>query len=117
MTLNIDLEKLIESLLSLISLDYNCELKLCVNSDINGITLFSIVEYQKDHCLQCCCVGEWIYTEFNSLNEMLQIILNPSYELWIHNASPIATKIAVAKEYGLTIDQLALNIDLRLTND
>ena len=107
-----EIEKLIKQLLSLISSDYNCKLALKIDKYIYPTTPFYICTYVNELAWQSYFVddnSDTMYESFNSLNDMLQILLNPNYKLWISSG----VKIPVAKKYGSTVEQLKIILDLK----
>ena len=113
-----EIEKLIKQLLSLISSDYQCECDLRYNIiDHYSTKRFYICTYADNLIWQSYFVGNKIYETFDNLNDMLQTLLNPNYELWMfdgsNNNSNIKYEIPVAKKYGSTIEQLKIILDLK----
>ena len=111
-----DVEKLIKSLLSLISHDYNCDCHLDYNTELDHNTrkfyLYSYAAAQKQ-ALIVIFVGKEIKDQFDDLNDLFQTFLDPTYETWIYDIDNNRHRICIAKEYGSTVEQLKITFDLR----
>ena len=104
-----DVEKLIKSLLSLISHDYNCDCHLDHNTE--KFYLYSCVA--QNPAVIVIFVGEKIKDQFDDLNDLLQTFLDPTYETWIYDTDNNQHRICIAKEYGSAVEQLKIAFDLQ----